>query len=352
MPADRLAPSFSPTRFDQSSVLPVPCKKGCAKIGMSVCSSKTVHLNISTYMEAKFWSWLPRIEKASKLMKYHRDKHPFTIQAWAACNPQSPTILAVWPPSLGGKTWSTPESHLRVADGISEVVIGWNPLHGTSKYNFISQIPTFSSQASWDQRFWYLSQRSEPRLSRWWTHLSPAQPKRCCYMILYMVWRALCSLDFFGINVGYAQHIPELWSLWEYIIITTSWRVYDVRKNGSRNHHEPPEHWADIAVLKLIDLQSGYRYWKPPENNQNIPKQLGSWQIKDEDFNFSTTCGQAWRMTMVSALVLQHRASLYLIDIRGRSWGLQWFWGVTDVESFPNLWQAMPALAISLQGKC
>lgn len=162
----------------------------------------------------------------------------------------------------------------------------------------------------------------------------------------YVLW------IFFGINVGYAQHIPELWSLWEYIIITTSWRVYDVRKNGSRNHHEPPEHWADIAVLKLIDLQSGYRYWKPPENNQNIPKQLGSWQIKDEDFNFSTTCGQAWRMTMVSALVLQHRASLYLIDIRGRSWGLQWFWGVTDVESFPNLWQAMPALAISLQGKC
>ena len=105
------------------------CRNWDERLQLQDCSLEHFHLQ-----GAKFWSWLPRIEKASNFMKYHRDKYPFTIQAWAAC--------IVWPPSLGGKTWSTPESHLRVADGTSEVVIGWNPLHGTSKYNFISQIPT------------------------------------------------------------------------------------------------------------------------------------------------------------------------------------------------------------------
>ena len=80
---------------------------------------------------------MPRIEKASSFIKYHRDKYPFTIQAWAACNPQLASIF-------GGEDLVDPIIP-RVADGISEVVImviGWNPLHGTSKYNFISQIPT------------------------------------------------------------------------------------------------------------------------------------------------------------------------------------------------------------------
>ena len=80
-----------------------PAKKGCAEIGMSVCSSKTVHFEHFHLHDSEILKLIAKNPKGIELvMKYKvsSGRNLFTIQAWTACNPQSPNILAVWQ-SLG-----------------------------------------------------------------------------------------------------------------------------------------------------------------------------------------------------------------------------------------------------------
>ena len=115
-------------------------------------------------------------------------------------------------------------------------------------------------------------------------------------------------------------------------------RVYHVKKNNSRNHREAPD-YEGLTLLCWSDLRGGTSRWSI------------FWHGK-------------WPWVCHTAGIYRYKAATKHAKQRGMPtvwfpslatqsqchWH-RWIVIVIDIDSFPNVWHAMPARAISLQGK-